>query len=160
MGRSAALGQWRLGFSARPAARASHLALAERTLNLTFAPQNGLSVAAFTTEGVFGQTPTSGATLSLAADRVAPLGLRAGWLGERKTLLGSAAQGAFGSLAAGTAFVGIEADAVLRRLATRRQRGERDRQPVGSRGSHRRHLVPGAPARSRSMRVDRLPMPA
>ena len=48
----------------------------------------------------------------LAADRF-PLGLRAGWLGERKTLLGGAAQGAFGSLAAGTAFVGIEAETVL-----------------------------------------------
>ena len=112
MGYSAAFGQWRLGFSARPAERASHLALAERTLNLTFAPQNGLSVAAFTTEGVFGQTPTSGATLSWRPTGF-PLGLRAGWLGERKTLLGSAAQGAFGSLAAGTAFVGIEADAVF-----------------------------------------------
>ena len=112
MGYSAAFGQWRLGFSARPAERASHLALADRTLNLTFAPQNGLSVAAFTTEGVFGQTPTSGATFSWRPTG-SPLGLRAGWLGERKTLLGGAAQGAFGSLAAGTAFVGIEAETVL-----------------------------------------------
>ena len=112
MGYSAAFGQWRLGFSARPAERASHLALAERTLNLTFAPQNGLSVAAFTTEGVFGQTPTSGATFSWRPTG-SPLGLRAGWLGERKTLLGGTAQGAFGSLAAGTAFVGIEAETVL-----------------------------------------------
>ena len=112
MGYSAAFGQWRLGFSARPAERASHLALADRTLNLTFAPQNGLSVAAFTTEGVFGQTPTSGATFSWRPTG-SPLGLRAGWLGERKTLLGGTAQGAFGSLAAGTAFVGIEAETVL-----------------------------------------------
>ena len=112
MGYSAAFGQWRLGFSARPAERASHLALADRTLNLTFAPQNGLSVAAFTTEGAFGQTPTSGATFSWRPTG-SPLGLRAGWLGERKTLLGGAAQGAFGSLAAGTAFVGIEAETVL-----------------------------------------------
>ena len=111
-GRSAAFGQWRLGFSARPAERASHLALADQTLNLTFAPQNGLSVAAFTTEGVFGQTPTSGATFSWRPTG-SPLGLRAGWLGERKTLLGGTAQGAFGSLAAGTAFVGIEAETVL-----------------------------------------------
>ncbi len=112
MGYSAAFGQWRLGFSARPAERASHLALAERTLNLTFAPRNGLSVAAFTTEGVFGQTPTSGATFSWRPTG-SPLGLRAGWLGERKTLLGGAAQGAFGNLSAGTAFVGIEAEAVF-----------------------------------------------
>ena len=112
MGYSAAFGQWRLGFSARPAERASHLALADRTLNLTFAAQNGLSVAAFTTEGVFGQTPTSGATFSWRPTG-SPLGLRAGWLGERKTLLGGTAQGAFGSLAAGTAFVGIEAETVL-----------------------------------------------
>ena len=112
MGYSAAFGQWRLGFSARPAERASHLALADRTLNLTFASQNGLSVAAFTTEGVFGQTPTSGATFSWRPTG-SPLGLRAGWLGERTTLLGGTAQGAFGSLAAGTAFVGIEAETVL-----------------------------------------------
>ena len=112
MGYSAAFGQWRLGFSARPAERASHLALADRTLNLTFAPQNGLSVAAFTTEGVFGQTPTSGATFSWRPTG-SPLGLRVGWLGERTTLLGGTAQGAFGSLAAGTAFVGIEAETVL-----------------------------------------------
>ena len=112
IGRSVAPGQWRLGFSARPAARASHLALAERTLNLTFAHQNGLSVAAFTTEGVFGQPPTSGATLSWRPTG-SPLGLRAGWLGERKTLLGGTAQGAFGNLAAGTAFVGVEAETVF-----------------------------------------------
>ncbi len=105
-------GQWRLGFSARPAVGASHLALAERTLTLTFASQNGLSAAVFTTEGVFGQTPTSGATFSWRPTG-SPLGLRAGWINERKTLLGGAAQGAFGRLAAGTAFVGIEAEAVL-----------------------------------------------
>ena len=112
MGDRVAPGQWRLGFSAKPEARASHLALAEQTLTLSVAPQNGLSAAAFTTEGVFGQTPTTGATVSWRPPG-SPLGLRAGWMGERKSLLGGAAQGAFGSLAAGTAFVGVEAEAVL-----------------------------------------------
>lgn len=42
-----------------------------------------------------------------------PLGLRAGWLGERQTLLGGTAQGAFGGLAGGTAFVGLEAETML-----------------------------------------------
>ena len=112
-GRVGAPVQWRLGFSARSATgRASHLALANRTLSLTVAPRDGLSATAFTTEGVFGQTPTSGATFSWRPSGF-PLGLRAGLLGERNTLLGGAAQGAFGGLAAGTAFVGVEAETML-----------------------------------------------
>ena len=113
LGRGAAPVQWQLGFAARPAAgRASHLALANRTLSLSFTARDSLSVAAFTTEGVFGQAPATGATLSWRPGGF-PLGLRAGWLGERNTLLGGTARGAFGGLAAGTAFVGIEAAAAL-----------------------------------------------
>ena len=104
---------WQLGLAARTAgARVSHLALPERTLTLTMAPQAGLSVAAFTSEGVFRQAPTSGATLVWRPSG-SPLGLRAGWLGERQTMLGGTARGAFGGLAAGTAFVGLEGEAVL-----------------------------------------------
>ena len=76
------------------------------------APQASLSIAAFTSEGVLRQAPTSGATLAWRPNG-SPLGLRAGWLGERQTLLGGRARGAFGGLAAGTAFVGIEGEAVL-----------------------------------------------
>ncbi len=105
--------QWQLGLAARTAgARVSHLALAERTLTLTMAPGASLTATAFTTEGMFGQMPNSGATLAWRPSG-SPLGLRAGWLGERQTLLGGTTQGAFGGLAAGTAFVGIEAETVL-----------------------------------------------
>ncbi len=104
---------WHLGLAARTAgARVSHLAWAERTLTLTLAPRASLTAAAFTTEGVFGQRPATGATLAWRPNGF-PLGLRAGWLGERQTLLGGTARGAFGGLAAGTAFVGIEAETVL-----------------------------------------------
>ena len=36
--------------------------------------------------------------------------MRAGWLGERETLLGSVAEGAFGKLAADALFIGLDAD--------------------------------------------------
>lgn len=113
VGHGDAATQWRLGFATRPAGvQTSHLALTNRMLMLTVARQNSLSATAFTTEGVFGQAPTTGATLSWHPTGF-PLGLRAGWLGERTSLLGGKAQGAFGGLAAGTAFVGLEADTVL-----------------------------------------------
>ena len=41
----------------------------------------------------------------------APLGLRGGFVGEREALLGSSAAGAFGRMAAGSAFAGIEGSA-------------------------------------------------
>ncbi|MYD30298.1 MAG: S8 family serine peptidase, partial [Nitrospira sp. SB0661_bin_20] len=112
-GRDTAAVPWQLGLAARTAgARVSHLALNERTLTLIMAPRSSLTASAFTTEGVFGQMPTTGATLAWWPSGF-PLGLRAGWLGERQTLLGGTARGAFGGLAAGTTFVGIEAEAVL-----------------------------------------------
>ena len=105
--------RWQLALAARTAgARVSHMALGARTLTLTMAPGDSLTATAFTTEGMFGQMPASGATLAWRPSG-SPLGLRAGWLGERQTLLGGTARGAFGGLAAGTAFVGIEAETVL-----------------------------------------------
>ena len=103
----------RLGLlETRAGAERGHLALAGHALALTFAGRNGLSATAFTTEGVFGQAPASGASLSWRpAD--SPLGLRAGWMGEQETLLGSMAEGAFGTLAADAVFVGVEADTDL-----------------------------------------------
>ena len=101
----------RLGLLEVPAgAEEGHFALAEHALALTFAGQNGLSATVFTTEGIFGQTPTTGSVLSWRPADFA-LGLRAGWVGERETLLGSMAEGAFGTLAADAVFVGVEADA-------------------------------------------------
>ena len=44
-----------------------------------------------------------------------PFGVRAGWIGERETLLGSVAEGAFGTLTGDTAFVGVDASTDLGR---------------------------------------------
>lgn len=88
--------------------RGSHLALAEGAVKATLAGQGGLSAAAFTTKGIPGEKPAVGAALSWRRAGL-PLGLRAGWIGERETLLGSVGEGAFGALAGDTAFVGVDA---------------------------------------------------
>ena len=74
------------------------------------AGQRALSTAAFSTEGLDGQAPVSGATLSWQQAGV-PVGLRGGWVAERAALLGGRAAGAFGRMAAGSAFAGIEGSA-------------------------------------------------
>ncbi len=110
VGRHSGLARWSLGFLDVPTgAEEGHFALAEQALALSFSGQNGLSATAFTTEGDLRQRPASGAALTWRpADSV--VGLHAGWMGERETLLGSMAEGAFGKLAADAFFVGIEAD--------------------------------------------------
>ena len=70
----------------------------------------GLRLAAFSTEGMSGRAPVSGATLAWRPPD-APVGLRAGLVSERETLLGSSTAGAFGRLAAHSAFAGIEGGA-------------------------------------------------
>ena len=93
----------------RPAdVRGSHLALAEGGVKATLAGQGGLSAAAFTTKGFAGRMPAVGAALSWQRAG-SPLGLRAGWIGEPETLLGSVGEGVFGALAADTSFVGVDA---------------------------------------------------
>ena len=94
--------------------RGSHLALAEGGVKATLAGQEGLSAAALTTKGVPGQVPAVGAVLSWQRAGL-PLGLRVGWIGERETLLGSVGEGAFGTLAGDTAFVGMETQTDLGR---------------------------------------------
>ena len=94
--------------------RGSHLALAEGAVKATLAGSGGLSAAAFTTKGVPGQAPAVGAALSWRRAGL-PLGVRAGWIGERETLLGSVGEGAFGRLAANTAFLGLDAHTDLGR---------------------------------------------
>ena len=94
------------------AAKASHFALAGRSLVATLPVTANLSATALTTEGLAGQEPASGAALAWRAPE-APLGLRVGWLGERHTLLGSASEGAFGDLVANAVFAGIDADTEL-----------------------------------------------
>ena len=104
----------RLNLLERPpvGADAGHLSLAGRAIALRTAGQGGLSAAAFSTEGLDGQAPVSGATLAWRPEGV-PLGVRGGLVGEREALLGSAAAGAFGRLAAGSAFVGVEGSATV-----------------------------------------------
>ena len=99
-------------FGASAAAKASHFALAGRSLMATLPVTANLSVTAFTTEGLARQEPASGVALAWRAPE-AVLGFRAGWIGERETLLGSALEGAFGDLVANAVFAGIEADAEL-----------------------------------------------
>ena len=93
-------------------AAAGHLSLAGRAVALRTAGQGDYRVAAFSTEGLDGQAPTSGATLAWRPEG-SPLGVRGGWVGEREAMLGSAAAGAFGRMAAGSAFVGVEGSARL-----------------------------------------------
>ena len=89
---------------------AGHLSLAGRALTLSTAGQGSLSAAAFSTEGLDGQAPASGATLDWWPEG-APLGVHGGWVGEREALLGSRTAGAFGRMTADSAFAGIEARA-------------------------------------------------
>ena len=111
--RTAEAVHWRIGYRESPGdAGDGHLALAERALTLTLADRHALSGTVFTTEGVAEQPPASGAALAWRPAG-SPLGLHAGWMHERESLLGSSADGAFGTLSADAAFVGIEADAEL-----------------------------------------------
>ena len=103
----------RLGFLRTPAdAGGGHLALAEDALTVTVTGERSLSLAAFATEGTSERAPASGAVL-FWRPAGSPLGLRAGWIGERETMLGSFSEGAFGALASDVFFAGVSADAEL-----------------------------------------------
>ena len=104
---------WRLGLlDASASAGDGHLGLAGHALGLTLTDQHVLSATAFATGGEFEPAPAAGTTLSLNPTGL-PFRLHSGWVGERETLLGSSADGAFGSLAADAVFAGIRADAEL-----------------------------------------------
>ena len=104
---------WRAGvLEPPPFAAGGHLALAERALGLTLTDRRVLTGTAFTTEGGRGQTPVSGAALAWQPSD-GPIGLHAGWLSERESVLGSTGAGAFGTLAGETAFAGAAAGAAL-----------------------------------------------
>ena len=87
-----------------------HLSLAGDALALGAGERDGLSVAAFSTEGIRGQSPASGAALSWRPGH-SRLGLTGGWVEERETMLGSAVTGAFGRLSGASAFAGVEGKA-------------------------------------------------
>ena len=100
--------QWRIGLLETPTgAEGGHFALAERALTFSVTGRNGLTATAFSTEGVAGQAPASGAVLTWRPFGL-PVGMRAAWFAERETLLGSASEGAFGDLSTGTALIGLE----------------------------------------------------
>ena len=87
-----------------------HLSLAERAPTVGALGERGLSAAAFSTEGLDGRAPLSGATFAWWPEG-APLGLRGGLVGEREGLLRSHAAGAFGRMAAASSFAGVQASA-------------------------------------------------
>ena len=137
----------------RPAdVRGSHLALAEGGVKATLAGRGGLSAAAFTTKGIAGRMPAVGATLSWQRAG-SPLGLRAGWIGEPETLLGSVGEGAFGAVAADTSFVGGGCAHRGGRVADRRQRGAWDGRAGGAWGAD----PPGVFAGHQRVRASRQP---
>ena len=101
-----------------PGLGGGHLSLAGRAMAFDADGPGGLGFAVFSTEGMRGRAPVSGALLSWqpSPDRPgdgtgAPAGptlrLEGGWMVERKTMLGSRSAGAFGRLSTGAAFVGL-----------------------------------------------------
>ena len=100
----------RVGFGHIPGdAGTGHALLAPNAFSLTWGRPGGVVATAFTSEGDdrHDARPASGALVSWrAAD--GPLGLRAGWLGERHSMLSATAKGAFGDLAADSFFVGLD----------------------------------------------------
>ena len=89
------------------AAGNGHLALAEGAVMVSGAQRGGFSASAFTTGPLRPAMPAAGAAVGWRPGGV-PVGLRAGWISERETMLGSLGTGAFGNLSAGTAFVGFD----------------------------------------------------
>ena len=75
----------------------------------TFTGRAGLSASLF---GTHEEHDAVGATLNWRQEG-SPLGLRLGWISEDETILGGEGEGAFGSLAADTAFIRIEGDVRL-----------------------------------------------
>ena len=86
-----------------------HLSLAEGGMMATFTNRAGLSASVF---GSHLEHDAVGGALGWRPQG-SPLGLRLGWIGENETILGGEGHGAFGSLAADTAFVRAEGDVHL-----------------------------------------------
>lgn len=100
----------RRGFGETPGgAGIGHARLAQDAVTVTIGRPDGILATAFTTAGDGNPTPVSGALVSWRPAH-APLGMHAGWLGERRSLLAATAAGAFGDLAARSLFVGVDLD--------------------------------------------------
>ena len=103
----------RLGLLRKPPdAGSGHLVLAEDALTIAVTAERSLSLAVFTTKGASERAHASGAVLSWRPAG-SPLGLRAGWIGERETMLGSLSEGAFGALTSDVFFGGVSVDAEI-----------------------------------------------
>ena len=98
----------RVGFGQAPqGAGFGHALLARDAITFTLGRPGGVVATAFTNEGDDDAPPATGALVSWRAAS-APLGLRAGWLGERHSVLSATTRGAFGDLAAHSFFVGLD----------------------------------------------------
>ncbi len=86
-----------------------HLSLAEGGVMVTFAGQSDLSTSIFATNR---EHDAMGGMLNWHPEG-SPVGLRVGWIGEGKTILGGEGRGAFGTFAADTTFLRLEGDAKL-----------------------------------------------
>ena len=86
-----------------------HLSLAEGGMMATLKGRAGLSASVF---GTNQEHDAVGGTLGWRPEG-SPLGLRVGWITEDETILGGEGQGAFGALAADTAFIRLEGDVRL-----------------------------------------------
>ena len=98
------------GFLATSArAGSGHLSLAERASALSLVGNDDLLLTAFSTLGMDRVEPALGGALQWRPSGAA-LGLRAGWLAERETMLGTSAEGAFGRLTSHATFAGVESE--------------------------------------------------
>ena len=111
-GGNAALAGIRFDMRRTPARMGTgHAALPDDAVTITGRRFRGTVTTAFTTGGVDGNPrPVSGASVSWRPGN-APIGLRAGWLKERGSMLSGTGRGAFGSLAADSVFVGFDLSA-------------------------------------------------
>ena len=112
--RSARRGGWRVGLHEPPVnAESSLLNLAGAAATMTLSTRDGLEATAFTTGHLPGRRTREMGALLAWRPPDGSFGVRAGWLGEDESALGSTADGAFGRLAADTFVTGFEAAAAL-----------------------------------------------
>ena len=112
--RSARRGGWRVGLHEPPVnAESSLLNLAGAAATMTLSTRDGLEATAFTTGHLPGRRVRETGALLAWRPPDGSFGVRAGWLGEDESALGSTADGAFGRLAADTFVTGFEAAAAL-----------------------------------------------
>ena len=86
-----------------------HLSLVEGGMMTTLEGRAGLSASVF---GTHEEHDAVGGALGWRPEG-APVGLRVGWIAEDETILGGEGRGAFGALAADTAFIRLEGDVRL-----------------------------------------------